>query len=461
MASTNSGLEKTLEKNLEKTSGAALDSSLQVADVVLVSVDTRAFSLAASLASRGWKTVVIELSGVAINAELEWSDRLGPFQAWEDESIEPRDAMGLPVRSSFGSIWLPSGPVAFGGHTARASAKHLAIRYGGEPWSEAMMRSLVASRLLRQESYFDVSEAGGKKQLRLPLDQPVKAKTNANAIAKTRREHAISAGVRILEAEQISAVRLSDRRIDRVEFQTVDGLFVERTRSLVWMLSEEESRRVEFVGADVPLEEFFESGKAEPLMAWWRSRIAIRGTKNAPSPSLARVPETPPHVVVVGAVERPWTHDNAVLLDLVEETPAMKVFDVWTRIPYWSRADHVYRDEQRLLMQALLKDRFVGCELIWVTPSPLALASPSVRMPHVLYSESTKPAQARLDNICFAGPETWAGVAFQGLKPCEAKWLSELEAMRIQWDPVARLQASRFEQLKYKIKNIGRTEVEL
>ena len=453
MASTNSALEKG--------SRAALDSSLQVADVVLVSVDTRAFGLATLLARRGWKTVVIELSGTTIDGEIEWADRLGPFQSWEPEAGESKDPAGSPLRTDFGAVWLSSGPIAFGGRTAQASARHLAIRYGGAEWAEAMMRSLVASRLIRQESYFSGSGAGGKSHLRLPLDQPVKSKTNADAIAETRREEALRAGVRILAAEQISAVRLSDRRIDRVEFQTLEGLFVERTRSLVWMLSEEESRRVEFVGADVPLEEFFKPGQSEPLMAWWRSRVAIRGAKGSASPSLSRIPETPPHIVIVGSIERPWTHDNVILLDLVEETSAMKVFDVWTRIPYWSRADHVYRDEQRFLMQALLKDRFVGCELVWVTPSPLALASPSIRMPHVLYSESSRPVEASLDNICFAGPETWAGIGLPGLRPCETKWLSELEAMRIQWDPVARLQASRLEQLKYKIKNIGRTEVEL
>jgi hypothetical protein len=321
-------------------------------------------------------------------------------------------------------------------------------------WPAALARSAVASRLARRENYLEA--VGGKNALALPLQDPVKEKVSAEAIARSRRERALAAGVRVLDAEQIAAVRLSDGRVDRVEFQTKTGLLVERTRSLVWMLSEEESKRVEFVGPEVPLERFFYVGRTEPLMAWWRSRLAVRGLKSATARTLTRVPETPPHILMVGSVERPWTHDNLIALEVVETTPQMRVFDVWTRIPYWARADHVYRDEQRLLTQHLLADRFVGCELVWVTASPLALTSNAIRMPHVIYADGSVPVRERLENICFAGPETWGGVGLLGLRPMEVMWLRRLEGMRIQWDPVARLQASRMERLKYNLKHLGR-----
>lgn len=447
------------------------NASLQVADAVIVSVDTRGFSLAEKLARQGWKTVVIELSGSSFNSEIEWADRLGPFLAWELEGGEAVDREGRPLRADYASLWLPSGPIALGGRRAEAGTAHLSIRYGvsledkkpatlEKGWPMALARSLVASRLAARETYLE--PAGGKfslkstVDLKLPLEEPVKKKVSAEAVARSRREAALAAGARILEAEQIAAVRLSDGRIDRVEFQTSDGLLIERTRSLVWMLSEEESKRVEFVGPDVPLEEFFEAGRSEPLMAWWRNRLAVRGLKRAASRTLTRVPETPPQVVVVGSIERPWTHDNLVLLEVVEETSQMRVFDVWTRIPYWARVDHVYRDEQRLLIQHLLSDRLVGCDLVWVTPSPLALTAPAIRMPHVLYAETSVPAKGRLENICFAGPETWMGIGLQGLRPMEPIWLQQLEGMRIQWDPVARMQASRLDRFKYALKKIGR-----
>lgn len=438
-------------------------ASLQVADVIIVSVDTRGFSVAEKLARRGWKTVVIELSGSAFT-ERDWADRLGPFLAWEQEGSEPIDSEGRPLRSEYPAMWLPSGPVSFGGRTAASGVAHLAIRYGvnvasekanplAHTWPEALMQSLVASKLARREVYANSTEATPK----LPLRSAVKNSVSADAVARARREAATSAGVRIIEAEQIVGVRVSDCNIDRVEFRTREGVYSERTRSLVWTLSEEESKRVEFVGPEVPLEEFFFAGTSEPLMAWWRSRLAVRGLKRSSLRALTRVPVIPPHVVVVGSVERPWSHENLVLLDVVEETSEMRVFDVWTRIPYWARADHVYRDEQRLLVHNLLSDRLIGCELIWVTPSPLALTEPAIRMPHILYAENSKPARAKLGNICFAGPETWGAVGLRGLRPMEDQWLKELEVMRIQWDPVARMKATRGQKMKYAFKNLLRT----
>ncbi len=447
------------------------DVSLQVADAVVVSVDTRGFNIARRLALQGWKTVVIELSGSTFT-EREWADRLGPFLAWETEGTEPIDSQGKPLRTEYPALWLPSGPVAFGGRTAKVGQAHLQLRYGivatdsgrankGETleqgWPEALSRNLVTARLARRETYLASALPKSDNTPRLPLEEPVKTKVSADAVARARREAAVAAGVRILEAEQVSAVRLSDGRIDRVEFHTREGVLTERTRSLVWMLSEEESKQVEFVGPEVPLEKVFISGKIEPLMGWWRSRLAVRGLKRSQVRSLTRVPVTPPHVIVIGSVERPWTHDNLLLLDVVEETTDMRVFDVWTRIPYWARADHVYRDEQRLLAQHLLTDRFVGCELIWVTPSPLALTDPAVRLPHIVYSEDSIPARGRLENICFAGPETWPAIGLRGLRPIEDMWMQTLENMRIQWDPVARMQASRVQKIKYAFKNLVRS----
>lgn len=454
-----------------KVDGVISDASasLQVADVIIVSVDTRGLSLARALALKGWKTVVIELSGSSFNSEIEWGDRLGPFLAWEAEGSEAVDREGRPLRTEHASLWLESGPVAFGGRRAEAGAEHLRVRYGISPdsasaaslekgWPTAMARSLVSSRLSSREKFLQNlgTRFLSKVDFKLPWDEPVKKTVSADAIARARRESAIAAGARVLEAEQISAVRLSDGRVDRVEFKTVTSSLVERTRSLVWMLSEEESNRIEFVGPDVPLNEIFKKGSSEPLMAWWRNRLAVRGLKNSSERSLTRVPATPPHIVVVGSIERPWTHDNIVLLDAVETTPQMRVFDVWTRIPYWARVDHVYRDEQRLLVQNLLSDRFVGCELIWVSPSPLALTAPAIRLAHILYGEASVPAEGLPENICFAGPETWPGVGLRGLRAMETVWLDQLEAMRIGWDPVARLQAGPMERFKYSLKKLAK-----
>lgn len=434
--------------------------SLQLADVVIVSCDTRGFTLASALARRGWKTVVIELDGGNLNVELEWSDRLGPFLSWEAEASADQE-----LREHYGALWLKSGPVAFGGPMADVGRDHLRQLYGvtdgvagrGQ-WPEALMRSIVSPRLLRRDSF----EASGSREntLRHVLETPVKALVNADAVRANRRREATAAGVRILDADQIAAVRLSDQHIDRIDFrlksQTVaDQLaepLTERTRSIVWMLSEAESKRAEYVSPEVKLDELLRPGRVEPLLAWWRTRLAVAVKKPAAdakmSETLQRLPEIPPHLVVLGSVERPWTHDNLMVMNLIEESPSMRVFDVWMRVPYWARADHVYRDEQRILAQSVLADRFVGCDLVWVTPSPLALTEPAIRMPHILYSESSRSTDARLRNMIFAGPETWPAIGFLGLRELEQTWVDMLEKMRREWDEAAKRKPGPLSRLK-------------
>ncbi|MBN8541369.1 MAG: hypothetical protein J0L82_13335 [Deltaproteobacteria bacterium] len=433
-------------------------ASLQVADVVLVSTDTRAFGFAKKMAERGWKTVVIELSGGQLNKDLEWPDRLGPFLAWN--SLNPAQEN---TDDEFAAVWLPSGPIQFAGLHMEHSQRHLRLRYqAGEGlsnnWPEALRKSLFSSRLKRREVFLD---SRSNTDPGLPWTQSVSKTVQAEQVAFGRREEALKAGVRILDADQVTGVRLSSGHIDRIDFRSRAGeILQERTRSVVWMLSLDESQRADFAAAEVPLESMFRTPQiTEPLMGWWRNRFAIKGLTNSRSKALARLPYTPPVIIAVGSIERPWTHDNLLVLDQVEKTTEknseMSVFDVWMRIPYWARADHVYRDEQRVFANQLLSDRFPGTETLWVTPSPLGLTAPAVRLPHILYSHDTGSPGAKLQNICFAGPESWQGVGLLGLEEKEDVWLSLLEQMRIQWDPAARVKASRLEQFKFAIRNIG------
>ncbi len=430
-------------------------ASLQVADVVLVSTDTRAFGFAKKLAERGWKTVVIELTGGPLNTDLEWSDRLGPFLAWN--SMNPaREA----TNNDYATVWLESGPIQFAGPYAEVGQRHLKLRYAegeahhGNSWTEALRKSLFSSRLKRREVFLDsrLNHDPG-----LPWTQPIAKFVQAEQIAFGRREEALKAGVRILDAKQMTSVRLSSGHIDRIDFRSHSGeILQERTRSVVWMLSMEESRSSDFAAPEVPLESMFRPPQiSEPLMAWWRNRFAVKGLKRSKFKALSRLPDVPPMLIAIGSIERPWTHDNLLVLDQVDKTNEISVFDVWMRIPFWARADHVYRDEQRVFANQFLSDRFPGTETVWVSPSPLGLTSPAVRLPHILYSHDTGTTISKLQNICFAGPESWQGIGLLGLEGREEGWHASLEQMRIQWDPAARVKASRLEQLKFAIRNIG------
>jgi hypothetical protein len=429
-------------------------ASMQVADVVLVSTDTRGFEVATKLANRGWKTVVLELDGGPFNRYLELEDRFGPFVSYSDCALQVEQGQ------ESGSIWLRSAPVALTGSRASIGSVHLSRRYGlDRVWIKALGRSLLSSRLMRRESFLD---SHGPPQPAIPWDRKISSVLKVSKIADYRRKKAEAAGVRILDVHQILDVRIQDGRLDRLELLTSGGkVLEERTRSVLWLLSLEESLRSEFVNQRVSVSQFLDQPKLlEPLMGWWRSRLVVSGLRSADEPrSLQIPPAIPAHAVLLGSLERPWTHDNVLVLDLIEVTEKNRVLDVWMRIPYWARADHVYRDEQRLLAREQLADRLPGCEIEWVTPSPISLSEGSIRIPHVLYSHDSVSPRSRLANVCFAGPEVWKGIGLIGLELCEEDWLNELEILRMDWDPAARVQASRFQKAKYKLKSLINSEV--
>ncbi len=441
-------------------------ASFQISDLIIVSVDTRGFELAARLAKRGWKVVVLELTGGELSSDMSWADRLGPFLSWENENEEAVRATGERERSEFGALWLPSGMVFLGGRRAEAGKRHLRLRCGAEVfneaqaskkrdgldkrWPQAFRRSLLSNRLLRREMYLDA-----RVWADIPFEQPVKAVTRAESVAAARREMARRAGVRIVDANRIIAIPFRDQHVDRIDVETAAGPLTERTRSVVWMLSRDESADDSFMlatgeNAKFTLDAVAPELPLEKSLAWWRVRFAIKGLATAQNTYLRRLPELPPFVAFVGSVERPWSHDNVIVLERSERTGAQadesQVYDAWIRIPYWSRTDHVYRDEQRLMIQERLQAHLVGCEFYWVTPSPIALTTPAIRMPFTVYSETSKfgaragskrAMRAPLRNLLFAGPETLIATGFWGLRAAETQWVERLEKMRRDWDPVA------------------------
>lgn len=431
-------------------------ASMQVADVILVSTDTRGFELASALAEKGWKTVVLELDGGPLNRYLELEDRFGPFVSYS------RSSQILEGGSAAGALWFKSGPVALAGPRTETGSAHLLSRYGlDRVWVKALSRSLLASRLKRREAFLD---SASPSEPDIDWNQFVRPLLKISELSVRRRQAALAAGVRILDVEQILEVRVRDGRIDRIELRTTDGnLLQERTRSAVWMLSMEESKRTEFVHASVNVEALLQKPKIlEPLMGWWRSRLMVKGLGSQSAPAgLRKPPEMPSHLVFVGSLERPWTHDNVMAMDLVEKSDGALVYDVWMRLPYWSRADHVYRDEQRVLAKRQLLERLPACEIDWVTPSPIGLSEDSIRMPHVLYSHDSKAPKSFVRNMSFAGPETWRGVGMIGLELCQDDWIKELESLRMDWDPAARAHASRVQKLKYKMQGLMKPESEI
>ncbi len=428
----------------------------EVSDVVIVSTHGRGWSLGCELAERGWRVVVLEIEprpGQPSGREMEAIDRLGPFVSWVSTAESSES-------DAYAALWLPDGPVSWGGPTSPQGFRRLRDEYGVDwdevkrvteggkglelstTWPLALARSVGAAIFARRQYWLQQPA----DCFALPLAEPLRVRQRGDEAARfeaLQRDRLLKLGGRWREVSRIRRVRTAQGHADLVEAEVARGdsvvpeLAVERTRSIVWMLSEEESLREEFFVDPARVADFISFGSVRPELGWWRNRLNIRDLDDGQA--FVR-PHLPALVFMISTIERPWTHENLLVLERVEQSAGRSVFDLWMRIPFWSRADHVYRDELRRRAEGLLRGRLPRLELEWLTPSPLSLTEPAVRLSCPVYASDSVPAKSRASNLVFAGPETWRGVGLIGARDAEPVWIDSLERMRRDWDRQARAQ---------------------
>ena len=422
----------------------------EVSDVVIVATQGRGWSLACRLAERGWRVVVLEIDSRprrSSGPELEAIDRLGPFVSWVS------DAASSEV-DAYAALWLPDGPVSLGGPTTAQGFRRLSDEYGVDwpevhrlaegqrgsdlaaAWPLALARDIGSAKFAQRQFWLQQSE----DCFALPLAEPLSVRQRGDEAARfeaTQRDRLLKRGGRWREVARIKQVRTAQGHVDLVEAEVVTGVetrvesVIERSRSVVWMLSEEESMREEFCVDPSQVADFLAVGSVRPELGWWRNRLSLRDLGDGQN--FVR-PYLPALIFMISTIERPWTHENLMVLERVEQTAGHFVFDLWMRIPFWSRADHVYRDELRRRAGDLLRDRLPRVELEWITPSPLSLNDPAIRFSCPVYAADSVPAQPKAGNLVFAGPETWRGVGMIGARDAESDWIAKLELLRRDWD---------------------------
>lgn len=423
----------------------------EISDVVIVSTHGRGWGLGCRLAERGWRVVVLEIEprpGQPSGKEMEAIDRLGPFVSWVSTAESSES-------DAYATLWLPDGPVSWGGPTAAQGFRRLRDEYGVDwdevkrvtdggrglelstTWPLALARSVGAAKFARRQYWLQQPA----DCFALPMAEPLRVRQRGDEAARfetLQRDRLLKLGGRWREVARVRQVRTAQGHADLVEAESAAGeSVIERTRSIVWMLSEEESLREEFFIDPARVGDFLSFGSVRPELGWWRNRLSIRDLEDGQN--FVR-PHLPAMVFMISTIERPWTHENLLVLERVEQSAGRSVFDLWMRIPFWSRADHVYRDELRRRAEGLLRQRLPRLELEWLTPSPISLTEPAIRLSCPVYAADSVPARSRASNLVFAGPETWRGVGLIGACDAEADWIESLERMRREWDRQARAQ---------------------
>jgi len=111
---------------------------------------------------------------------------------------------------------------------------------------------------------------------------------------------------------------------------------------IVWMLSSEES----YFAAPKIAQRLFPQGALEPEWCWVRYRL-----KMSPCPERDALPS---HLLVLGQVTSPWTHQNLMTL---QRTALEDQFDVWIRIPNVQRFNKEYLRIRGEKIMEILRER--------------------------------------------------------------------------------------------------------
>lgn len=439
--------------------------SRQVSDLLIVATDARGYFVAEEMAKIGWNVVLAELSGTDETKDLEWADRLGPcVSKWSEEKGDEAEKFKLQNQFYY---WGDGGPQLLselGRNTAFEDILKEPQRYS----KLSLALELINSELVRPERTVQrFRDRLGDESVRKIIEQLISSPGKITAISsmvQNLRDRCLRAGVRVIDVESISRMPVRDQHIDRVNFITKseDGSakeVVERTRAVLWLLAEEELRNPSYVRPELVelsddqylLERVKRNRENELALVWWRNRIAIESETVDRAGNGKMMPALPQSMILVGSEDRPLTHSNFIFAERVDGAAEPLIYDVWIRLPIWSRSDHVYRDEQRTLLKQALQNKIPAIRVSWITPSPIALSTASVRLPiSISYVQSElegalkkfdsiankikKGSGEKIENLINAGPETWPAIGIWGAWAATPIWKSHLLELRQKWD---------------------------
>ena len=445
----------------------------QMADVVIVSVFGRGNWLACELATRGWKTTLVDVSG----RMGDWSpeDSEGPFGFFDAADLSASQKLRLQhERESLVvphglSIWTKKGPIEF----RSEMTPHLMTQQKVEP--------VVAQYLHQKSMPTRESERDRKAIEAMPfekswlahfahqmsstifnenhlalnegLPQPVFEVLSMRRLTRAGLERSLAAcraaGVVVLANANVTDIRLNQRLLDAIEVQGEQAGAL-RGRAYVWMLSGEESLR--FM---TPIHStLFPNGTMGPDWYWSRFRVELRGRTYDSQLS--------PWTALIEDPFLPWTHTNYMIMRTIDgrsmdgpmdgpmdglesEEPlgsGYRQLDIWMRLPMWARFDFNYLQDMQHEMEKILNRRLPQADVVTsVMPVEFRISRERLGPPRFpVYSIENHGRTEMLDvaNLLFDGPELWTTLDALGQMRHHSQIFAKLEAIKAAWDQADR-----------------------
>ena len=413
------------------------------APVAIVSAFGRGNWLALELARQGFRVTLIDVTESL--GEIAPEDAEGPFGLFEasdvPESLKTRLASEgelLEVAGGF-ALWLSDGPVELRSAFVPARLKALGLSDASVQYvSNSRAPDKEAERALREiarapfkstwlahfaHQLFSLRHEESHRALELGHVAPIGARFSIRQATREGWSKGLdalrAAGVTVRQNASVRDLRLNGRDVDAIEVDD-DHSGIERARAFVWLVSTNESKRLE----KKLFETLFPGGAVEPEWYWQRHRLKLGGERPAE--------ELPRFVAVVDDVFLPWTNGNVLILRKRKEP---RSFDVWQKVPVAVLGDAPRLAQLAADAQARLARRMPQFEPV----IEAALPAPGLPTLHGIYADE---ALGDLDilrsgNFFFCGPEHYEMLDWLGAYRAQNVVLAKLVKLKSQWDAAA------------------------
>jgi len=391
-------------------------------EVLIVSAFGRGHWLAAELARKKMKVLLLEVSG----GFGHWSpeDIEGPFGFFQSEFLTETQITRMTEEDYRDSVpegfvvWPKSGPLDTAGPISAelmrkwgvGSDQIETLRKGGgptdknfwqRPFHEVWFTHLCHSLAL--PCFVDNARSA---EFGKPLT--VFAPHMVRRVSRRGFDQSLnwvgSWGAEVLEKVKLVDVTIQGRDLIGVEISSEWSGFI-RTEQVIWCLSSEET---EHLNRSVR-EKIMPGEVVRPLWQWQRFRFRIGGSDIHK--------DMPLHFVMIEDLGLPWSHDN---LCVVQRCVTGTDYDLWLRLPSSQRFHRQYLEEKGEKALRHLARRLPGCELE-MTGWPIeatydaTLLGPS-RFP--LFHEKqifSSGKRGHLSNVQWSNPESWVRIDASGI----------------------------------------------
>jgi hypothetical protein len=337
-------------------------------DLIVVSAFGRGNWMAAELASKGLKTILLDVSDVLGHwAPEDWEGPFGFFQAeWVSKSQLTRlnEEDYMDQESDGFVVWLPDGVVDTAGPVSNYRLKkrgidesqkkyvtqfdslkpeeRLKLRQGfsassfNDNWFVNFAHSFASNRFSQNSEAMHYAKPA-------PLFSPHSIRRNSRRGYEQNLKWVESWGAKVLKVKDIKDISFNSGYIQSLEIQS-DWSGVLTAGQYIWSLSGVESLHLSPSVANSLFSQVI-----WPSWQWQRYRMKFEG---------ADIWQTlPPHLVAINDLGLPWTHENFIVM---QKSVTASDFDVWMRLPHSQRFHREYLVDKGQKAKEFIESRLPG-----------------------------------------------------------------------------------------------------